>query len=95
MRAVRATIMSLAVALPFLVSATITTSTFAQSAQARTCDQSYDACSDDCVQQRVIKAECFARCKRRLRVCSFEDRVLPTRLNPFRYTPPPPVGAVQ
>ena len=95
MCAVRATIMSLAVAWPFLVSTTFTTSTFAQNAQVKTCDQSYDACSDDCVQQRVIKAECFTRCKRRLRLCSFRDTVLPARLNPFQSTQRPPVGAVE
>jgi hypothetical protein len=79
----------------FLVAATITAPTFAQGAQATTCSQSYDACSDDCVQQRAIKAECFARCKRRLRVCTIRDTVLPARLNPFRSTEPAPVGRIE
>ena len=93
MHAVRGSIICLAAALAFLLSAVITTSGLAQNAPGKTCNQSYDACSDDCVQQRVIKTECFARCKRRLRVCTFRDAVLPARLNPFRNTPP--VGAVE
>jgi len=74
----------------------------AQSAQAKSCTDVYDACRDDCVHLGVIKAECFTRCKRRLTFCSTKELLSPARLNPFgrrQAAPSPPspshVGGVE
>jgi hypothetical protein len=75
------------------------TASFAQSAQAPSCINAYDACRDECIHLGVIKVGCFKQCKRRWFFCSTKEALSPARLNPFRRDQAAPsqspVGAVQ
>jgi hypothetical protein len=95
MRADDAACFALAVVVPFMLAMAEPTSAFGQDPNTASCGQAYDKCNDDCIHLGVIKAECFSRCKRRVRMCTLKGSLLPARLNPFRSAEPPAVGAVQ
>ena len=81
-------------AIAWLLLATLWTGPGSAQGARIACEQSFSACSDECVRQGVITAKCFNACRRGLRLCSVRQLVLPSRPT-VRSTPAPAVGDVQ